>query len=193
VLVGGKLEDVVPPGQFGTMMVIYGLGYVAIFTVFALLYLHAYRRRNALALSALERHDTRERVWANLLNAVVGAVSVAIAGIGGSRYSLWAGLTYVLIGPVMTVHGSIMGGRRRRLQEREAADVRARGEGADEAGEGITGAGGGGGARLATSAVASDRGKSSCRGPDPGGLTMPPRFADVRDLPRAARFTRQAR
>lgn len=115
----GHLEEGTAPmvesGQHGTMMIIYGLGYFAISAVLALLYLHAYRKRDALGLSPLERHDTWERATANALNAGIGLLSMAIAWVGGSGVAFFAGITYALVGPVMAVHGTIMGARRRRL------------------------------------------------------------------------------
>ncbi|PYL58797.1 MAG: DUF1211 domain-containing protein, partial [Verrucomicrobia bacterium] len=44
--------------QFSTLLVIYGLGFAAVYAASALLYLHAWRLRDALELSDLERFDT---------------------------------------------------------------------------------------------------------------------------------------
>jgi uncharacterized membrane protein len=102
------------------MMAVYGGGYVAVFLLFALMYLHAWRVRDALALSAVERFDTRADVRTALLNVAVGVLSVAVALLGRGPLSLAAaGFTYALLGPLMTLDGISRGRRRRRLLARE--------------------------------------------------------------------------
>ena len=73
--------------QVANLMIIFGLGYVAVFAVFALLYWRAYRKRVALDLNELEEFDTRADIRENLLNVSIGLVSIAIATIGGGRYA----------------------------------------------------------------------------------------------------------
>src|SRR6266446_5226467 len=45
--------------QLSILLVIYGLGFAAVYGAMTLLYLHAWRLREALELNALERADTR--------------------------------------------------------------------------------------------------------------------------------------
>ena len=118
----GAVEPVVRDGQMPTMLAIYGIGFAAVFAIFALLYLHAYRKRAALELNELETYDTR--IWAqeNALMVAVGALSVCIALFGGSRHTLLSGMTYWFIAPILFAHGTMMGRRRRRIEERVAAD-----------------------------------------------------------------------
>src|SRR5215210_5028863 len=47
----GNFEPVVRGEQVPTMLAVYGAGFAAVFAIFALLYLHAYRRRAALDLN----------------------------------------------------------------------------------------------------------------------------------------------
>lgn len=114
--------DVVGPGQGPTMMTIFGAGYIAVFAIFALLHLHAYRRREALELNHLERYDTLDNVRESLLNVAIGALSVTVAQVGGSGYTGVAGMLYWLVGPAMAAHGFWSGARRGRLRARLAAD-----------------------------------------------------------------------
>src|SRR6266404_7036039 len=44
----GTVEPMINPEQSGTLIIIYGLGFVAVFLMFTLLYAHAYRRRAKL-------------------------------------------------------------------------------------------------------------------------------------------------
>ena len=47
------------PEQMASLMIIFNLGYLAVFGVFVLLYWHAYRKRASLDLNELEEFDTR--------------------------------------------------------------------------------------------------------------------------------------
>jgi hypothetical protein len=114
----GRPEPVIEAAQAPLLMEIYGVGFVAIFAVFALLHVHAYRLRRKLGLSPLEVFDTRESIQAALLNMAVGLISLAIsffalAGRGSSALSGW---TYSLIGLFAAIHGAMMGRRRRILE-----------------------------------------------------------------------------
>lgn len=117
----GTVVPAVRREQVPLMMSLFGLGFAAVFSIFALLYHHAYRRRRALQLNELETFDTRSMIQDNALNAAVGLLSVVIALAGGPRYTLFAGMAYWLIAPVQFIHGSLRGRRRRRLAESLAA------------------------------------------------------------------------
>jgi len=104
--------------QVSVLMIIFGAGYIAVFGVFVLLYWHAYRQRGALELNELEVLDTRVDIQESALNVGVGTLSVAIAVLGRGRYSFVAGMVYMLNAIVLPVHGTLMGKRRRKLEER---------------------------------------------------------------------------
>jgi uncharacterized membrane protein len=59
------------------LLVIYALGWMAVFGVFALLHAHAYRKREELQLTAVEEFDTRVAVSTHRFNAVVGLMLAA--------------------------------------------------------------------------------------------------------------------
>lgn len=120
----GQAEPVVRGEQIPTMLLVYGLGFAAVFAIFALLYIHAYRKRGELNLSALEAFDTRTWYQENALMSLVGFVSVAIALTRVQRYMFLSGMSYWLIAPVLFVHG-YMRGRRRRALELRAGEVEA--------------------------------------------------------------------
>jgi uncharacterized membrane protein len=119
---GGRAEPVVRPEQIPTMLTVYGIGFAAVFAIFSLLYLHAYRKRAALELNELERYDTVSSFQENGLMSLIGVLSVAIALTRSPRFMTLAGMSYWLIGPVLFVHGSIRGRRRRRLEQHPAPD-----------------------------------------------------------------------
>lgn len=99
-----------PPGsldetQASVVMRIYAVGFAAVFILFALMYAHAYKFRRALGLTPAEEQETRNEVQENILMAMIAALSFGLA----IRRPDWAGWTYALIGPVLTVHGTIYG------------------------------------------------------------------------------------
>ncbi len=118
VEVGGLLVPSVRAAQVPTLLAVYGAGFAAVFLIFALLYWHAYRKRAALELNALEAHDTWSHMQANALMALVGLFSVALALTNSALGSLLAGLSYWLIGPVQYLHGRLRHKSRLRLEAR---------------------------------------------------------------------------
>jgi hypothetical protein len=103
--------------QMASLMTIFNLGYLAVFGVFVLLFWHAYRKREVLELNELERFDTRESIQESALNCGIALLSLSIVAIGGSGRAGLAGLAYMLTPLVMTLNGTIMGKRRRKLEE----------------------------------------------------------------------------
>jgi len=99
--------------QVASLMVIFSIGYLAVFGLFVLLYWHAYRRREQLELNDLEIFDTRADVRESALNVAIAAISIVL---GLARYASLSGMTYMLCPIVMTTHG-MMTGRKRRLLE----------------------------------------------------------------------------
>ncbi len=112
----GAVEPAIRGEQMQQLMTTYGLGYIAVFLVFALLYRHAYKKRAELELTELEQYDTRTSIREALLSVAVGVLSVLIVSIGGSGWSAVSGFTYCLLGPVMAVHGAMSGKRRKKLE-----------------------------------------------------------------------------
>ena len=71
-----------------------------------------------LGLNELEVFDTREDIQESGLNVGIGIFSIALALLGGGRFAGLAGMTYMLCPIVLTIHGTLMGKRRRKLEER---------------------------------------------------------------------------
>jgi hypothetical protein len=88
-----------------------------VFGVFVLLYWHAYRKRAELELNELETFDTRNDIQEGALNCGIALLSIAVVLVGGPRYAGLAGLTYMLAGVAMGANGTIMGRKRRRLEQ----------------------------------------------------------------------------
>ena len=123
-LPNGTVEAMIEtPDQLATLMIIFGVGYIAVFGVFALLYWHAYRKRAQLELNELETFDTRTDIRESLLNVGIGVVSLAFAVFGGGRFAAISGMTYMLTPIVMTLHGTLNGRRRRKLEALATAEA----------------------------------------------------------------------
>jgi hypothetical protein len=116
LLADGSLVPAIGLEDMRTLMIVYGLGYLALFGTFGLLYRHAWTQRDALELDPLERFDTRSTRIEIALHLAVGTLSVLIAVFTSSHLSGLAGITYVLLAPVMTAFGRIRGRQRRRLE-----------------------------------------------------------------------------
>jgi hypothetical protein len=114
-LPNGNAQAMVEGNQMARLLVIFGIGYVAVFAVFILLHLHAYRKRFELELSKLELFDTRNSIQESAVNCGIGLLSICVAVFGG-RYSGLAGPTYMLTAIALTIHGTMMGRQRRRLE-----------------------------------------------------------------------------
>jgi len=116
-LPNGNVEAMIEGNQIGTLMLIFGIGYLAVFSVFVLLYWHAYRKREALELNVLERFDTRNSIQESALNCGVAVFSICIVLFAGPKYADLSGMAYILTGVAMGANGMIMGRRRRRMEK----------------------------------------------------------------------------
>ena len=118
----GSLQPVLTLAQVPHLMAIYSAGFVAVFLIFSLLYVHAYRTRHEIPLDPLEVHATREELQDCLINVGLGGLSVAFALRGEGRSWVLPVLPYWLLGPIQTVHGITMGRERRRLAAARPAE-----------------------------------------------------------------------
>ena len=101
-------------GQLAQLIVIYGIGYVAVFVVLILMYLYALRKRHVLHLTRLDLFDARYAIEANVINIGTGLGSIALALLGAPPAV--ARFFYLVLGPLRAVHGARSGRRRRGLE-----------------------------------------------------------------------------
>jgi uncharacterized membrane protein len=106
--------------QVSLLLIIYGFGFAAVYLAIFLLYLHAWRLRDALELTPLERADTRHQLSKMLLLVAIGLTAAALSS--QRRTLSWSGLPYLLIFPMMRAHA--FAHRRRRAPLRAAASDR---------------------------------------------------------------------
>lgn len=99
----------------GTLLALYSAGFVAVFTLLALLYWQALAHREALELSSREVIITRGSLQIHLAVAGIGALVALLALIVPDRMLPIAGMTYCLIGPLVW----LLSRRTERLCERD--------------------------------------------------------------------------
>ena len=117
----GVMEPVIATGDLPILMIIFGMGYMAVFLLFAGMYYRAYKLRHVLELTELECFDTRESIFAALISAGVALASILFAAwmmlIGRPSQAGFAGTLYpILMAPALTIFYTVMGIKRRKLE-----------------------------------------------------------------------------
>ena len=108
----------ITPPQLARIFAIYGLGFVVLFLMFALLYGRAWRKRAALGLTELEAFDTRRSAGEHLVSAGVGVLATLIALLAPWPFPVFSGFSYFLMGPAHWIYGVRTGRRRKSLEAR---------------------------------------------------------------------------
>ena len=115
--IGPALEDM-SFAQLANASVIYGLGFFILMSLFALLYLHAYRRREALGLGPLDVFDTRSIAGHHMVSAGVGLFAMLFAIVAPHTLAFLSPSSFALMGPAHYFFG------RRREKVRRALEAR---------------------------------------------------------------------
>ena len=110
------------PTDARLMFTIYGLGFASIFLLYALLYHHAFKKRDDLELNLVEQHDTITHVMMFGGNVAIGLASILIAQMAPDRFIGFAGFIYFLIGVVSGTIGTMRGSQRRRVEAEMLSD-----------------------------------------------------------------------
>ena len=97
------------------LMLLYGVGFMAVYLLFTALYWNAWRQRSALAMNAAELLLTKSSLWRNAVMAAVGLVACVAALLAPAGYAGMAGLTYLLLIVVGRVHHALEKRQLRRL------------------------------------------------------------------------------
>lgn len=101
-----------------SLFTIWSLGYAAVFSVFSLLYLHAWRLRAQLELTPVEEARTRVSLLDQISMVVIGLVSTLLARTLPDAYVGVAGYIYFSVPIYMMILHSITARRERQLQLR---------------------------------------------------------------------------
>ncbi len=93
------------PGQVRELTLLYAVGFTAIYLIFSGMYGNAWRQRDRLELTPLERRLTIIYFWEELGDALVGLIVILIALVLPPEKSTYATVAFMLI----TVHKTILG------------------------------------------------------------------------------------
>jgi hypothetical protein len=115
-LANGAIVPIVGEGDPGSMMIVYGIGFIAVFVCYVLLYMNAGRKREELRLNQVEVFLTSMHVRQYILCIVIGLISLSLAYFGGDALSAWSGFTYALLGPVLAVHGFMSSSKLKKVE-----------------------------------------------------------------------------
>ncbi len=118
ILRDGSVAPIIQQGDPSRMMVIYGVGFIAVFLVYTLLYVNAYRKRDELRLSELETELTKMGLRQYVICMIVGGISIAVAFFGGDGYASLSGISYGLLGPFLAIHGFMSGKKIDQIREK---------------------------------------------------------------------------
>ena len=99
----GTAAGMIQGAQIQELMLLYGVGFSALFGLLALLHVHAWRLRERLELDEVERFLTRAERNAHLLSAGIGLLSVAVAA-ATPRFAWLSGMLYWALGPLHGLH-----------------------------------------------------------------------------------------
>jgi len=112
----GKVIVWMEPQQASALMIIYGLGYAAVFLIFVLLYRNALSKRDELELTPLEVFDTRTSMMESSFQLGVGILCAVVAAILPATIGGLSGYLFFLLPIGMTIIGSRRGAQRRKLE-----------------------------------------------------------------------------
>ena len=93
----------VSPHDARELTILYALGMAAIYTLIAALYANAWRQRDELELTPLERKLTILTMWDEGLVAVIALLAVLLACVLPSGHATMATMTFMLIGVSKTI------------------------------------------------------------------------------------------
>ena len=111
----GHSPFIMHAGDMGKLMTVYGLGFISIYVLFFFMYLHAWRKRAQLELNAYELFQTKSRLYKNLVMISIGLFSIILSMSLSDEHTGFAGLSYFLIGPALSIFYSYRGRRKRAL------------------------------------------------------------------------------
>jgi hypothetical protein len=113
--------DIMDDAQVPGLMVIYGVGFAAVFAIFGLMYIKAYRKRDELGLNELEVSRTVRSLRDNFAMGGLGVISATMASCLPRGRAGLAGWVYFLIGIYHWISGSMQ--RNRELAILAAAEA----------------------------------------------------------------------
>lgn len=110
-LVDGVSVPIIEGSDMSTLMLLYSAGFGSIFALYAVMTWHAWRRRDALELSASEREVTRGAIAGHLVSTGIALLSFGLALVDTRTTVSLSGMIYFLMGPAHAFRGWFWGKR----------------------------------------------------------------------------------
>ncbi len=111
----GKSPFTISPHQVPSLMMIYSMGFMAIYTLFFLMYVHAKQNHKKLVLTPLEKFDCTSNMYRLLIMILSGFGSLIAAMMLKDGSAGLAGYVYFVIGPAIWLLFSVRNKTRRKL------------------------------------------------------------------------------
>ena len=109
--------------QLSRAAAIYGAGFVLLFVMFGLLYLHAWRRRHELHLTEIDVFDVQVFAGHHLVSLAVGLVAIGVALLAPLHFAPLSPACFSLMGPGHWMFGRMSGKRRKAFLARQQGAV----------------------------------------------------------------------
>jgi hypothetical protein len=97
-------QTMIRQGQMDDLMVVYGIGFVSMFSILAAMYWRSSRAGARIGLDAATTREARFGAGHCLVYVLVGVLSMAVSVLGGAGGPAFGGMTYMLIGPLQGVY-----------------------------------------------------------------------------------------
>lgn len=94
---------IITTGQLPSLMIIYGIGFAAIYLMFVLMYHHSIKKKDELKLDDKEVFKTKTKMYLYCINVVIPLLTVAAALILPDNKAGMSGFIYFLIGPAIMI------------------------------------------------------------------------------------------
>lgn len=116
---GKIIERVTSIEDMRTLMIIYGVGFIALYSIFYLLFNHVKKKKGEINLSPIELFYLESEQIQNVIFICFGIVSVVMAAILPANFVGISGIIYGLISPVLFIHFSNRGKKMKNLFQPE--------------------------------------------------------------------------
>ncbi len=90
--------------QVPTLMAVYALGFIVIYSIFVLLYYNAYRKSKELGFTPIKKFDCKSDMYKEIIMVSIGFCSLLFSLLLKDESSGNAGLIYVLIFPTLSIY-----------------------------------------------------------------------------------------
>ena len=110
---GRLVERVTSIDDLRTLMIIYGVGFIALYCIFFLMFNHVKKKKDEINLSPIELFHLDSEQIQNVIFIVIGIVSVIMAALLPANFIGFSGIIYASISPVLFIHFSMRGKKMR--------------------------------------------------------------------------------